>query len=482
MNRIKVILLLMLIVGLNKTAPASEYAPPGLYNVEYITLENGFDVVLKKRTHVQNVVLSLVVGVGHRHFECHKRETAHFLEHMLFKGTSKHTEEELERLIEDNGGEWNAYTSSTETEYTISIYNRNLPVAMDTLYEAITDTVITPEKIESTRKITHRENGGKHSWLVRWLYKHGISKSAGKKAGELLLPGTGVFCPGLITPDGITEKDVKEAYKNYYVPSNMTLVVVGNFDRQKLLRQIKRTFGRLSPTTSNGSKVSTPPYPNGVQEVTGILSPFLGSDGGVYIYYRTDGSNSPDTYPLWVLMVYLDRVLFEKIRFANDLSYSPEADLSGERDYGIFMVGADAELDKMETVRALLEEEVEKLRQEPAKEEDIEVAKRRILLAIVQGYESNVEMANYYVNSLHELKTDGKLINRESALVKVTSKDIQRVVNKYLTKERQVIAWSEPTLTYTQFYTGLGILITLALGVGPYIYWRRRRRGTVKEK
>ena len=100
----------------------------------------------------------------------------------------------------------------------------------------------------------------------------------------------------------------------------------------------------------------------------------------------------------------------------------------------------------------------------------------------MQGYESNVEMADYYVNSLHELKTDGKLINRESALVKVTSKDIQQVVNKYLTKERQVIAWSEPTLTYTQFYTGLGILITLAIGVGPYIYWRKRRRGTAKEK
>ncbi len=91
-------------------------------------------------------------------------------------------------------------------------------------------------------------------------------------------------------------------------------------------------------------------------------------------------------------------------------------------------------------------------------------------------------MADYYVNSLHELKTDGKLINEESAVVKVTSKDIQRVVNKYLDTGRGVISLSTPTLTYTQFYTGLGILITLALGVGPYIYWRRRRRGTVKEK
>ncbi len=469
---LSIILLLAVLVGLPMVAAASRYVPPGLYDVEYFTLDNGLNVVLKKRTHAHNVAFRLVVNVGHRNFACAKRETAHFLEHLLFKGTSKHSETELDRLIEDHGGSWNAYTGDLETEYEIDIFDRYLWVALDTLHEIVTDTVITPDKVESTRKIIRRENGGKISWLVRWLYKHGIGKSAGKKAGEFLLPGTVVYCPGLTTPDDITEKDVKETHKNYYVPGNMGLVVVGNFDLQKLLRHIKKTFGRITPMTGNGSKVSTPPYPNGAKEVTGTLSPLLGSEGGVAISYRTDGSNSPDYYPFWVLSIYLDRVLYEKVRVDKGLSYSPEAEYLGERDYGIFALGADAELDKMESVRVLLEEELEKLRQEPVKEEDIEVAKQMILLARVQGYESNAEMADYYVNNLHELKTNGKLTDKESAIEKVTSKDIQRVVNKYLGRRRGVISLSTPTLTYTQFYIALGLLIALLAGLAFYAYQR----------
>ncbi|MEE8624812.1 MAG: insulinase family protein, partial [Acidiferrobacterales bacterium] len=61
---------------------AGQYAPPGLYDVKYLILDNDFRVVLKHRQHAHNVAIRLVVDVGHRHFPCEKRETAHFLEHL----------------------------------------------------------------------------------------------------------------------------------------------------------------------------------------------------------------------------------------------------------------------------------------------------------------------------------------------------------------------------------------------------------------
>jgi predicted Zn-dependent peptidase len=85
-------------------------------------------------------------------------------------------------------------------------------LAINALHEIMSDTLITPEKIESARAVIHRERSGKHSWVTRWLYQNGLFKDAATKGSELLLPGTGVHCPGLITPDGITEADVKEAY------------------------------------------------------------------------------------------------------------------------------------------------------------------------------------------------------------------------------------------------------------------------------
>src|SRR5262249_12270232 len=271
---------------------ASQYDPPGLYDVNYFKLENGLNVIVKQRNHAHSAAIRLVVNVGHRNFPCPKRETPHFLEHLLFMGTSKHTEAELKSLIEDHGGYWNGFTGPTETLYQIDIFDEYLSLAIDTLYEMITDTIITPQMIESARAVIHREHSGNYSKLFRWLYENGIGKAAVAKAGERLLPG--VHCPGLITPDGVSEADVRETHKNYYVPVNMTLVVVGNFDRDALVSQIKSTFGRLPYRASNGTKVVKPPYTRGTTEVTGTFAPLLGSDTQIGYAYRTEGSDSPD--------------------------------------------------------------------------------------------------------------------------------------------------------------------------------------------
>src|SRR5262249_32340592 len=391
------LLLMMSLVGLTLDASANEYDPPSLYNVDYSKLQNGLDVVLKKRTHARNVAVRLVVNVGQRNFPCEKRETPHFLEHLLFMGTSKHGEAELKSLIEDHGGYWNGFTTETDTGYQVDIYDQHLPLAINTLHEIITDTIITPEKIESAREVIYRERRGKQSRLTRWLYQNGLFKDAATKGLEALLPGTGVHCPGLITPEGISEADVKDAYKSYYVPANMTLVIVGSFNRDTLVPRMKSTFGKLTPKGSNGSKLITPPYMSGAKEVTGTFSPLIGSDGEVGLAYRTDGLSSTDTYALWVLWKYLDRVLYERIRIKEAISYGPGSAYTSGYDYGVFLASADVNLDKMEPAKALLEEELERLKQGRIEAKHLEVVKERILWEIARSYESNSSVAGFYI-------------------------------------------------------------------------------------
>jgi predicted Zn-dependent peptidase len=473
--------LVVSLVGLTVDASASEYDPPGLYDVDYFKLTNGLNVIIKQRNQAHSASVRLVVNVGNRNFPCPERETPHFLEHLLFMGTSKHSEAELKRLIEDHGGAWNGYTSPTETGYQIDIYDKHLPLAIDTLHEMITDTIITPKTIESARAVIHRERSGKLSRLVEWLYENGILKPASAKAVELLVPGTGVICPGVISPDEIKETDVREAYKAYYVPSNMTLVVVGSFDRDSLVSQIKSTFGNLTPRASNGSKVVTPPYPDGPKTVSGTLSPLVGSDGAIGFLYRTDGSDSPDYYALWVTWKHLERQLYEKIRVDKALSYSPASAYAVTEDYGAFAIAADVSLDKMETAKTLLEQEIENVRQGRIRSVEIEDAKQRILLGRAQGFESNSGIAAYYVTSRFQLEKTGKLVSHEDSISKVTPEDVQRVANKYLRADRQIIFWSTPTLTWTQFVVGLGIFVVAIPSTGFYLLRRFiKRRRSVK--
>jgi predicted Zn-dependent peptidase len=470
------LVVLALLTGLTVDASASEYDPTRLYEVEHLKLENGFDVLLKKRTHASNVAIRLVVNVGLRNFPCDKRETPHFLEHLLFMGTSKHTEAELAKQIQYNGGYRNGITSATETVYQIDIIDKHLLLAIDTLYEIMTDAIITPQKIESVRAVIHRERSGNHPRLFRWLYEKGIGKAAATKAMELLLPGTGVLCPGLVTPDGISEADVREAYKNSYVPANMTLVVVGNFDRGLLLSQIKSTFGQLKPIPSNGSKVVTPPQPHITKEVTGTLSPLVGSDGTVGFAFRADTSGSPDAHAMSVLWKYLGSRLYESLRIQNALSYSPASAYFGERDYAVYIVAADANIEKMKIAKALLEKELEKLRTERVKAEDIEVAEQANSLVFAQIFESNSDIAHYYVHRSYELKTNGELTARKTAQTKLTPDDIQRVANKYLRDDSGVVIWSTPTFTMTQFFIALGLSMVAGAGGGIYLFRRFIRR------
>jgi predicted Zn-dependent peptidase len=477
------LLLLMALMGLPVNASATEYDPTGLYDVDYFKLKNGVDVVLKKRTHARNVAVRLVVNVGFRHFPCDKRETPHFLEHLLFMGTSKHSEAELKRLIEDHGGSWNGFTAEADTGYQVDIYDQHLPLAINTLYEIITDTIITPEKIESAREVIYRERGGKYSWLTRWFYRNGIFKDAATKGLEALLPGTGVHCPGVVTPEGIGESDVRETYKNYYVPSNMALVVVGNFNRDTLVSQIESTFGQLTPKAANDTKLITPPYMTGTKEVTGTFSPLIGQSGEVGLAYRTDGSNSPDTYALWVLWKYLDRVLYERIRVKEAMSYGPGSGYSTKRDYGIFVAAADVDLDKIEVARGQLEEEVEKAKQGQIAADHLKNVKERILWELAQSYESNSSMAGFYMSSLSQLRTRGKLTNHEATIARLTPQDIQRVAKKNLRNDSRIIVRSTPTMTFTQFYIGLGVFALVAPSTCFYFVRRfiKKRRSSADD-
>jgi len=459
-----------------RQAPASEFTPPGLTDVEYLALPNGLDVILKPRTHARNVAIRLAINVGHRHFSCDKRETAHFLEHLLFKGTSKHSEAELDRLIEDNGGSWNAMTGPTRTVYQIDIHGKYLPLAIDTLYEIISDSVITTEKTALARDVIHRELGGRPSSLRRLLYRHGIGKSAGEKAGEMLLPGTGVVCPSLETLDAITQADIVMAYKNYYVANNMGLVVVGDFDPAAALRQIRQSFGRMPATSGARHALDTPPYPDGAGLITGTLAPFLGSEANVGIAYRTDGERSPHLYALWVLYAYLDRRLYERIRIEQGLAYTPAANFSWDEDYGIFMVSADSGLNTRARVERLLHEQLDALRESGLSARELEQAKRRILLGRLQIYETNADFAEYYAHNLHELSTHGRFLNREDAVARLTPEDIRRTVERYFRLDREMRFYSTPTLTYTEFYVALGALLVMLMALLAYAYRRLRRR------
>ena len=455
---------------------AGQYSPPGLYDVEHLKLENGMDVIFKQRTGAHTLSIRLWVGVGMQDFECEHQETPHFLEHLLFTGTSRYSEAELEHLVADHGGSWNAYTGNEETVYEMDIYSRYPELAVNVLFEILTDSIISEENVETSRDIIHREVGGKPSAIRQWFRLRGFGVNGTEKAVFKLLPGVDYICEGLRTADHITRTDIIDTYNRYYVPENMALIVVGDFVPETMLELITNTFGHIASTPSPERELPEPGDPEDYDDETGTLSPLLSNDAVIGILYAIPGYWSEDIFPLMVIEHYLDFKLSEEIRIKRGLSYSPGVWRDTLSRYGLLSVYADVNIDDIEEAMGLIKTEIGNVVDESMDAELLEKSKLKILLQNVQGYESNAQFADYYASDYVYFKEKGYYQDVEAKIEAVTPDDIARVAVKYLSLDKGVIIYEVPTLTTTQFYVLLSLLIILLAALVVHLYLKTRSR------
>lgn len=464
-------LLLLLQVATVAGAGASQYSQPGFYTPEIITMANGLTVILKQRSGAPNVSLRLVVGVGHDDFGKGRKQTAHQLEHLLYMGTARHDETEIDRLIQDHGGYSNAFTGSAETIHHLDIFREYYLWGLDFLFELITEASLSEENVQRAAEVIHREEGGTPSSLHRWLYEHEVTKHPWALAHDRLLANPD-YQFGLETCESITRAELTEVFRRFYVPANMALVVVGNFEREELLAGIARTFGGLETAPRPERIVWDLPYPKKAAELNGTLAPVLDSEGIVQMMFRTEGFLSPDFYVLQVVGKYLDQKIIEKLRFERGLAYDPGSSYFADQKWGVITAGGTVELERMDEVRGLVQEEFARLLSGQVTAAEIEKAKRQILLAQAGGYESNASFADYYAGALPQLQRFGHYLNYEDAIAAVSPDQVAAVAARYFLPERRVTVLSRPTLTIEQLAALAGLLLVLA----AFLLWRWRRR------
>lgn len=389
----------------------------------------------------------------------------------MFTGTSRHSESELDALIEDNGGSWNAATGGEKTIYEINIYDRYALPALTTLFEILTDSQFTEEEIGKTRAIVHREQGGHPGALRRWLYRQGIGRSAQDKADELIWPAN-FNCQDLETADAVTRSDILQAYEKYYIPNNMAVFVVGNFDRERMLSQIRRDFGRLKPGHRPQDVDGDIPVPTR-QRLTGTFSPILGTEAQIRLNYQIKGYRSADVYPVILLNNYLSQRLFSELRVKRGLAYGPASSLGLDRQVGVIALTTDSGLGRIDEVESVLLDLVEKIRTTPIDQNELNRIRRRVLLAYAQGYEDNDSIAAHYASVWRRYEANGKLFDLEQELNKVSVKQFNNLMRSVLSPDRVVIAVSTPTISYHKMYMLVAVLVSMLAAVGFWRFWRK---------
>src|SRR5215472_11873424 len=223
--------------GLAVAAGASA-APPS--PVTEITLDNGLRVIVLEDHRTPIVTVQTWYRVGSRNEVPGKTGLAHFLEHLMFKGTPTRGKGEFARIVEQNGGQDNAFTSNDVTSYYVDIAADRVDLVLALEADRMRHLLLDPKEIESERQVVMEERRTRtEDDPDGYLSEEFLA--AAYKAHPYGWPVIG----WMSDIQRINAAELRVFYDRYYVPDNALLVVAGDVDPQRVIARARETFGKL---------------------------------------------------------------------------------------------------------------------------------------------------------------------------------------------------------------------------------------------
>ncbi|KAF2128039.1 hypothetical protein P153DRAFT_367939 [Dothidotthia symphoricarpi CBS 119687] len=206
---------------------------------ESTTLGNGFTIATEHSPWAQTSTVGVWIDAGSRAETDSTNGTAHFLEHLAFKGTQKRTQQQLELEIENMGGHLNAYTSRENTVYYAKAFNNDVPAAVDILSDILQNSKLEPQAIERERDVILREQEEVDKQLEEVVFDHlHATAYQGQSLGRTILgPKENI--------QSIQRADLETYIKTNYTADRMVLVGAGGVPHQQLVDLAEKYFASL---------------------------------------------------------------------------------------------------------------------------------------------------------------------------------------------------------------------------------------------
>jgi len=213
--------------------------------VSVYQLDNGMDVLLIENAGLPMTGVNVVVKTGSAFETFSTSGMSHMLEHLLFNGTESQTQKELYDAVDLIGGYNNANTGTYYTNYMMVTPAENIKKGMEIQADMLFHSILPVEKFEKEKGIVLEE-------IARSLENESSQKE--RNIQSVLYPGHALSLPTLgtyATIESMERDDVYAYYTNNYVPNNMIMSVVGNFETDSMLVMIKQIYGKEKPKPVN---------------------------------------------------------------------------------------------------------------------------------------------------------------------------------------------------------------------------------------
>ncbi|KAG6896991.1 hypothetical protein C0992_004771 [Termitomyces sp. T32_za158] len=402
------------------------------------TLSNGLTIATETQAHAQTATVGVWIDAGSRAETDKTNGTAHFLEHMAFKGTNRRSQRSIELEVENIGAHLNAYTSREQTVYYAKSFRKDVPVAVDIISDILQNSKLDSSAIERERDVIMREQEEVDKQLEEVVFDHLHAVAFnGQPLGRTILGPTANIM-------SIKRDDLASYIKTNYTADRMVLVGTGGVEHEELVKLAEKHFASL-PISSN-------PIPLG--RLSHPKTTFVGSEvrirndelptANVAIAVEGVGWSSPDYFPMMVMQSIFgnwDRALgaspllssrLSHIISSNNLANSFMSFSTSYSDtglWGIYLVSEN--LRNLDDLMHFTLREWTRMSIAPT-EVEVERAKSQLKAGLLLGLDGTTAVAE---DIGRQLVTSGKRLTpqqTESAIDAVTVDEIKRVAQKYL--------------------------------------------------
>lgn len=350
-------------------------------DIRDIRLANGIRLVTERMPEARSVSLGVWVGVGGRDEPAGLAGASHFLEHLLFKGTSTRSARQIAEDIDAVGGEMNAFTSSEHTAY----YTR-LPAAcadrgLDILGDVVTDPAFRPHEVDAERHVIVEEilmnldmpEDHVHTLLAEALFP-------GHPLGREVL-GTRE------TVEAATRDQIAAFFEHWYRPRNLVVVAAGALDHDQIAEAFARSLGGLSGGTRPRRDLPA------VDVEPRVVLDDPTEQAHIALGWRGVGHHDDDRYALTVANQIvgggMSSRLFQEIREQRGLCYSVYSWASAYADAGSAGIYAGTAPSRVGELLSVVDDEVAKLVASGVTEGELTVAKGFIEGSLLLGLEDS---------------------------------------------------------------------------------------------
>ncbi len=381
--------------------------------------DNGLCLLTESMADVRSVSFAAWLTRGSRHESAARSGIAHFIEHMLFKGTATRSAEDIAQEIDSLGGLLDAFTAKECASYYVKVLDEHLPRAVDVLTDLLLRPAFDEGDIEREKKVVLEEIKMVEDTpddLVHELFT------------QRLWSGHPLGRPILGTPETVADLDrdtLCEYFGRVYSAKNLVLAVAGHLDHAAVRDLVAETFGAL-PLSAEQVETSAPTATVGLAVRDKALEQ-------CHICLGTSGypHQHDDRYVCYVMNVVLggsmSSRLFQNIREKRGLAYAVSSGFVSYRDGGAVSIYAGCDTDAVREVIDLVVAELQTLRDHPIGTEELQRAKDHLRGSLVLGLESTSSRMSHMARQEMYFGRQFTLDETLQGVERVSCDDVQRV-------------------------------------------------------